>query len=219
MAGPSLMPIFTPVAPEFSLQSTFFSASDASSYTDTAVDLGRATPSRLIIVAISTKHNNSGQTISSVTVGGNALDPDIFRNNTGNSVNGQVAIYSGEIPTGTSGDVVVTFTGTMRCCMIGTYRAANLASNDLFDSDPASDIDDQNSMSLNIPAGGIAIGVCSHVSGSDSVTWSGLTEDDDETDSGSCSVASAGILAAETGRAISVTAGGGPSRYACASYG
>jgi hypothetical protein len=160
--------------------------------------------------------------MTSVTVGGNSLTEDIFYRNVGNTRNGHVGIYSATLASGADGDVVVTWTGPMLNTMIGTYRAANLASNSNFDFDPASDGDSQNSMSLNIPENGVAVGCNANiVITPTSVTWSGLTENDDQltAENEVLSVASAGILSAETGRAISVSAGGTPSRYVCASYG
>lgn len=210
-----------PPEPEFSKLATYFSDSNNNVYVRAALGLGDAVASRLIIVAIAGNSGSSSRTISSVTVGGNALNEDVFYSNSGNSRNGHVGIYSASLPSGSSGDVVVTWSGTMLNTMIGIYRAAYLASNSMFDFDPASDGDGQSSMSLNIPEDGVAVGCAAMVTGPSSATWSGLTEDDDRAtgEGESLSVASAGILSAETGRAITVSTGSDPSRYVCASYG
>jgi hypothetical protein len=99
-----------------------------------------------------------------------------------------------------------------------TYRAVNLKNNALFDfyTDGAS------SSSINIPPKGFAVGCAAHVSGGPPLAWTGLIEDIEHTTQYGevLSVASQGILPAQTGRFIQVSpGGGGPSRHAFASYG
>lgn len=217
MAGPALMPIFTPVTPSFRLVSTFWSDSNLTTYTDSSVSFGPAVASKKIIVTVAGNSGSSERLMSSITVGGNALSEDFFSRNIGNSRNGHVAIYSATLPSLTSGNVVVTWTGSMLNTLIGTYMATNLKSNALFDSDGGS----SSSMDLDIPQQGVAVGCLAYVTGPSSAVWTGLTEDDDRTTSEGegISVASAGILVAQAGRIISASSGSNPSRYACASYG
>lgn len=218
MAGPSLIPIFTPPTPSFNLLSNYWETANQSSYTDSSVNLGIEASGRFIVVAVSYLSGSNSRAITGITVGGSSLTEDIQNRNSGNSTNPCVAMFSGVISTGTSGDVVITLAGTVNNMMMSTYSAYNLVNNAVYDTDTASG--GTSTMSINIPTKGIALGAGGGNSAVSSCTWVGLDEDNDQDDGGGYrSTASAGPLLAETGRAIEPTPSTGSiGKYCCISY-
>ena len=149
------------------------SAADASSYTFSAVDLGAAAGDRYIIISCSAL--SSSRNITTVTIGGVAV--------TEFSITGidtfNIMGYA-NVPTGTTGDVVVTLDagGTSAGC--GLYRVTGLFST----TDDSQDHDaTAGSSTLNLTtvvAGTQTAFVIAHVmqvnSDSTSGTWTELTE-------------------------------------------
>lgn len=211
-----MLPSITPPFKEFSYLQSSLDTVDRSTYTFSSIDLGVPSSGRLIIVAIGANCGGTSQTITGVTIGGISATIDIQRVNSGNSQNGNATIASAIVPTGTSGDIVVTLTGAIMDCAISAYRAARLNSTSVYDTAPDSDIDSQYNMTVDVPSNGIVVATSCKITGGDS-TWTGVDENYD--DGSVHSHASRGSLPAATGYAVSVNAASDPSRYACASYG
>ena len=111
---------------------TTVDASDLTTYTFSSQNLGTAAPDRHIIVGVAARKGGSATTISSVTVGGvSATIVDQYSNSDSNSNISGIAIAS--VPTGTTGDIVVTFGAQMVRAVIAVYRATNLSSATEFD--------------------------------------------------------------------------------------
>ena len=144
-------------AKSFAVVDTDFSTTDLTTYTFSAQTLGEAHATRKIIVAIAGVSGATSRTISSVTVDGVTATAVITRINSGNSRNGHASIYIADVPSNTTGDVVVTWSGSMLNTMIGLYSAINFSSSTAHDSDPDSDIDDQNNMTVNVPDQGCVV--------------------------------------------------------------
>lgn len=149
--------------------------SDTNSYTFASQNLGTADAGRYIIVSIISRKATTSATISSVTIGG--VSATITKQVTNTASNTNVAgIAIANVPTGATGDIVVTLSATMLRCAIGVYRATGLASVTAYDSDSSTATDP--SVSLDVPIG-FAVGVgLSAVSGG-SASWTGLTENFD----------------------------------------
>lgn len=213
------VPTVVPGFKEFALTALAQQGSN-SVYTFEDMVIGAPAPGRLIIVTMSLTCGSTGRSVTDVTIGGNAATIDVMRVNTGNSLNGTVAVASLVVPTGTTADIVVTLSGTNTGNIdIAIYRANKLASTTVFDIAPDTDIDNQNSMSVNVPSQGIVVAVASKINDVDA-TWTGVTRDymDDSTGHVQTMASRRGI-AATTGYAVSIVTGQDPSRYACASYG
>lgn len=218
MAGPGLMPIFTPME-KFQL---LFSGSDSGQViTFEDVPFGHASAGRKIIVPIGATNGSSSMVLDSVTIGGVTADIDIQRNNGGNSRNGHTAVVSATVPSGTSGDIVVTWDGASSdVTVIAVVRAVGLASSSVHDIAPDSDDDEQFSMALAVPAKGLVVAASALIT--ESASWSagvdlilaaaGLGGD-------SCSVAWRKNIVQTASYSVESIEGGDPSRYACASYG
>lgn len=157
---------------------------DLSTYTFVGASLGTAAGDRKIVVTIHGRSTNpSTRTISSVTIAGVAATAAVSVSNT---IGDRAAVYVADVPTGTTGDIVVVFNDTMQKCIVGSYAMYGAGSST--PTATATDIASTYSQSLTIPAGGVAFAIAS-VQASASTTWAGLTEDFDsnissEVDSG-----------------------------------
>jgi hypothetical protein len=92
------------------------------------------------------------------------------------------------VPTGTSGDVVVTHSSWTTRCSIATYRAVGLKS--ATPSQLLTSTANDPTCALDIPANGFAIGATA-ARGTSSSSWSGLTEDFDTVSESAYSLSSA----------------------------
>jgi hypothetical protein len=174
-------------------------------YNFTTLSIGTAATNRYVL-AVVCANAAAALTISSVTIAGVAATP-IYDVNYGGGGTFRVAAYIALVPTGTTGDVDVTWSGSASNCQVGVWALYNL--NSIVALDTASDITTNSSPTLNVDTweGGVAIGV---TMGNVSATtvWTGLTEDFDQiTETVGFSGASASTVAAFP-RSISATLGG-----------
>ena len=110
---------------EFAYLST--STGDTSaSQTFSSVSFGDPSPTRRIYVAVNASSTTSGRTISSVTIGGVSATLVGKKDSTGSIGSGVSGIAVADVPSGTSGNVVVTFSGTLTTVKrIHVYRVIN----------------------------------------------------------------------------------------------
>ena len=172
----------------------------ASTKTFSALDIGTASADRIVIVALIGIPNAGTVTISSVTIGGVSAascctgigDTQAF-----------VEFWAATVPSGTTGDVAVTASGNMFNCFVGVWATTGLGSGTATASGTSTA--DPGSASLNISAGGIALGAGFNSNNAPNVTWSNLTEDFDSTQGGSRTYtgASQAFAAAQTGLSLS----------------
>lgn len=185
------------------LQSTN-SPSDLTTYTFSSQNLGTAASDRYIIVAVGARKSGATTSISSVTVAGITATQVIQQAN--NVTNTNIAgIYIAAVPTGTTGNVVVTFGAGMVRCAIDTYRATGINPTAF---DALASIAGNPSVALDIPANGGAIGFGATAAAT-SATWTGLTERSD-TSVETFSTFSGGSddgMSAETNRSVTITFG------------
>lgn len=94
----------------------------ASSYTFAGTAIGNAATNRIVIVAVSINSTEAQSTsISGVTIGGVAATRAVGMKG--------AAIYSRNVTTGTTADIVVNISGgTVNACVITVYRMVNAAS-------------------------------------------------------------------------------------------
>lgn len=180
------------------------STADTNSYTFSAQNLGTAAADRYIIVGPTARKATGSTTITGITVGGIAAT--ITRQRTHSASNVNVAgIALALVPTGTSGDVVVTFGATMVRSSIGLWRATGINPT-AFDSDDS--IAAAPTVNLDTPANGFAIGVAGTAANT-TATWTGLTEKFDAVAEASLCYtgASDSFVSANTGRTMTCTFG------------
>jgi len=148
---------------------------DLTTYTFSGQNFGTANTARYIIVSISGRAA-AARTISSVTIGGVSASA-VVSNPSADGTN-RAAIYVAAVPTGTSGDVVITWSAGMVRCQIGLYSALNI--NPTAESMGTSTADPLTS-NLAASAGSVQVAI-GHTDGTATATWSGtngLTEDFD----------------------------------------
>lgn len=175
------------------------STADASSYTFTSQNLGAAEATRCIIVTV-TSRRTGAPVLNSVTVAGQTAT--ILRQTATALVNNNIAaIALVSLPSGTSGNVVVTFSGTMLRCQISMYRATGINATPIdVDSD---NVNGDPTVNLDIPANGYALGVAA-TDASTTCAWTNLTEDFDTVLEGllTSTSAHAAFATAQTGLSI-----------------
>lgn len=152
------------------------STSDLTTYTYASQSLGTAAADRHIVIVTGARKAGAGFTLSSVTVGGvSATIVEQVTHNVTNSNTTGIAIAA--VPTGTTGDVVVTWsTGVLRN-WISVYRLDNL--DDPTSPLTATDTGANPSGAINTTEGDCALGGATSAAGA--TTWSGITEDVDTT--------------------------------------
>lgn len=150
-------------------------------HTFTSQAIGAADATRRVFVTVHTFEAGSGiATPTAVTIAGISATQHVFQEDGSVSV----SIWSAAVPTGTTGNIVITMDQTPNDIHIGVFRAINLV-NATFHDDAMDDVDPISSI-INIPANGILITACSNSSGTLAMTTGGATEvyDDEATDSG-----------------------------------
>lgn len=179
-------------------------------FTFSTQSFGTASAERLIAVGVGANTSN----ISSMTIGGIAATEIVTVAN----ANEGAEIWIAAVPTGATGDVVITFaTSVLRDVGISVwalYNASPTATNSGSDSDS-----DPATFDLDIAASGVAIAYLFHRANSATTyTWTNLTEDVDElveTDIYFQSAASAAFATAQTNLTITGDASQAGVRSPC----
>jgi hypothetical protein len=141
------------------------------SYNFVGCDFGPATATRRIIVVASPQRGaDVTANVTAMTIGGVTATKVIGFT----SGRFHVAIWMAAVPTGTSGDIVVT-TPTMERCAIAVYAADNLASDTPVSS--ASDGSTPQSVSLTTANPGFVIAGDNNAFGGGGYVWTGVVED------------------------------------------
>lgn len=134
-----------------------FSETAGTTHTQTA-DFGAADATRKIIVGfVSINQTNSSRDVSSVTIGGVTATQVAYRKSTNGTNVVLSAIYIANVPTGTSGNIVVTHTGSVATCSMTVLAGYNMNS-----SSPDATISSgtaNSNTNLTTVDGGVAIAV------------------------------------------------------------
>lgn len=176
-------------------------------------DVPPAGEKRYIVVATQNMNASDARTVNSVTIGGVAATEIIGRDAT----NTPGGVWIAEVPTGTSGTILITMSGDTDVVYAAVARVMNpenpLGSDAAALEHTSAVID----LSLNIPPGGAALAVTASQNAS-TTTWVGLSERDDRdvaTDEYVSAAASELIAAGGSPHTITATnADGTPSRFA-----
>lgn len=164
-----------------SLTDTYSFQAD-NTYTEVGASFGAADASRQIYVAISGLNDTSLDGIDSVTIGGVAatLAVEELRDSGGGAFFS--SIYYAAVPTGTSGDIVTTFTGDTIFAAVAVYRVINADAVAPIGSTASANVD-MGSVSANITPGNLSVTIGTAFVGADTsdedITWTNLTEDAD----------------------------------------
>ncbi len=187
---------------------TYTDTTDQTTYTFSGASIGTASGDRIVIVTIGSRANLA-RSISSVTIAGVTATAIATANDTSGGAD-IAAMYAAAVPTGTTGNIVVTFSAAMLRCAIGVFAMTGASG-----VTPHATMTD-NTISTGVftgtidcPANGAIVGTAfGSGNGSQAATWSGITEDFDtqpETTSNNVSAAHANFSTAQTGLTVSAT--------------
>lgn len=153
---------------------TVSSTTNLTTYTFSSASLGAEATDRVIIVAFGGTAGSS-KTISSVTIGGVAATLAVNANISWAITSG---IYYAAVPSGTTGDIVITFSGSMNQCVCNVFRMTGQSSNT-----PAATGSDTTGTTTSDPNCNVVTGdkvVAFSIGGDGSAcAWTGATEVDD----------------------------------------
>lgn len=181
--------------------------STLTTYTVTGASFGEEAFDRRIIVALGGA--NSTRTLTSVTIGGVTATINLQYTSSGD--NNRVAVATALVPTGTSGNIVVTWSGSQTNLGIGWWRVTGLKSNNAFATVSNDVATGSPTLTLNTIPGGFVIYVFG-ASGSAGSTWGAATERFDLTNTRS--VSGADILCTTTSTSITPNLNTGNSNRA-----
>jgi hypothetical protein len=169
-------PVSSVVPIDISYVDTATSTADLTTYTFSARSFGDAAADRVIAVGIVSRAT-AIRSITGVTIGG--VTATEISNGTGPNSGGatNTALFAALVPTGTTGDVVVTHSAGQARCAIAIHR---LIGADLGSATGAFNSDNNPSASINVVRGGAAIAI-SYSAANTSATWTGIDEDVDAT--------------------------------------
>ncbi|MPY72880.1 MAG: hypothetical protein GEU87_01335 [Alphaproteobacteria bacterium] len=169
-------PDFVPSSSPFELTDSGEDGANLTIYTFAAKAIGAADAGRVVAVSIHGRTGTSGKTILSVTIGGVAATQRVFAEGGPGTVRNQCAVWTANVPTGTTADVVVTWSAEVVTCAITVYR---LEISSETPTDTATDILDTAevlTLNLDVAAGGIIIAAATNGVAASSATWAGITE-------------------------------------------
>jgi len=190
---------------------------DRTTYTFTAEPIGTAAAGRRVFVAAQTVDNDNA-TIVSASIGG--VTATIHASAT--QVLASAVIFSAVVPTGTTADIVFTWSAEVFQALIGVWSAYDLIRSTPSDTATATGTTGPLSLNTDVEAGGILLAAASALSLT-TVDWTGLTEDYQVVGSGGGSNgfggASDDFADAETPQTVSVSfSGAGGSSGAAVSW-
>ena len=168
----SLIPIHAPFSsPDASITyvTSVHSGSGSTAYTYSAVSLSVVDATRKIVVSC---HAGFGtRTVSTLTVGG--ISATYVGRQSGGAYS--VELWEALVPTGASGNIVVTWSGAQNFCSIGVWAVYNAAATV---TTTAISTASPLSASVAVSAGGVSI-AAAHTSDAATATWTELTENYD----------------------------------------
>lgn len=191
-----------PITPTFI--TTVASTSGLTTYTFSTVSFGTANVNRWIIFGFAAEAAGA-RTLSSVTIGG------VSASTTFNSFTGTGTVCSGIawalVPTGTTGDIVVTLSGAALRCGGGVY-SASLTTSTPVDGGSNSGTNTSTSVTVTCEAGGIIIASECLNSNAHNQTWTNATEQYDGSIGGGNTGMSGAMASVATSGDVAVTAAG-----------
>lgn len=169
---PAVLPGITPIimagrAVTITFTDSVADASDLTTYTFSGRSLGVAAPDRTIVVG-AVGAGAAARTVSSVTVAGISATIQVQE---GSATGATTCLATALVPTGTTGDIVVTFSGGVVRAAIGIWRARDanvIVDTGTSTADPSTD-------TININAGGAVFGAAI-TNAASSYSWTNLTE-------------------------------------------
>jgi hypothetical protein len=209
--GSGVVIIRYPTPTAIAYQSSAIDVNNLTTYTFASQPIGIPAFNRYVLVGVTARSLITGVIITSMTIGGISA-PVVYQTDAG-TTNTMAGFAVALVPSGTTGNVVVTFNTPMVYASIGVWTLRNLLSTTpqatTFFTDP------NTGGTLNVPAGGVAVGVYGQNSGGGgALSWSaGLTSNyafNSVSDAPNFRSATGGMMATPTAiTPLTVTVGGG----------
>lgn len=164
--------------PTVAFKGTAYGTVNASSYTFSSKDFGTAAASRRIVVANSQSHLTANiNNPNACTIGG--VTATLVFASPPSTGSGSYQLWIAAVPTGTTGNIVISRAADMGFMGIAWWAVYDLSSSTAVDADKGSSFANPSSQTLTVSDGGIVIAFWR---GGSSVghTWTGPTEDFDQ---------------------------------------
>jgi len=163
-----------------------------SSFTFSSQALGAAAADRKLVVI--TGAGSSSATVSSMTIAGVSAELVIAKA----TAESHSEMWQADVPTGTSGDVVVNYSGSIHNTGIGIFRITGAGTGPTAPSDTASDSQaDPIALTITVPKNGVCIaGACDDSTSTH--TWAELTKVYSASASGGSRMHTGALLNSET---------------------
>ena len=176
-----LMPFFMPSAAAapvtYAFGASAWNVTNLTTYTFSSMALSTAATSRQIVVCIGGSGAGAPRSVSACTVGGVSASLVVAEQHSGGT-DYFTEIWVASVPTGTTGDVVVTCSSTMDFVGAGTFAIYDAA---IGASSTGSTETDAGNVSMTVPANGVIVGGTFSNSNTGGVTWTAnITEAYDE---------------------------------------
>ena len=181
LPGMQVYPLLNQPLPSVQYCTNASSTSDLTTYTFSSQSLCEPSGSRYIVVGIGGGSNDAGTStyaINSVTVGGVSASSVVSNKDTNVAPN-IAALWIAAVPSGTTGDVVVTFDRASSRAAIGVWALYNLNSATAVGTGGGASSDPQGA-NVNTSTDGIVIAYGFN-SGGGTASWTGVTENFDTT--------------------------------------
>jgi hypothetical protein len=180
---PGMFPAAAAAAPKTPFGITYVAtskdASTATTFTFTNHSIGAADSSRIVVVGLADA-GSGGNTISSVTIGGNSAAIAVQTSGTST----RVGIAYLAVPSGTTATIVATYSGSVSRCFVNVYSVVGAQNGTPFDTDgPAGGGTSSRSITIDAPIGGGVIAISTD-GNADDTTWTNATEDNDDISNG-----------------------------------
>jgi hypothetical protein len=146
--------------------------SNSTTYTFAAQNIGPAASDRVVVVTSESRGSGSSVTIVSVTIGG--ISATVYQRSNAAATSNISAIAFAVVPTGTTADVVITFSAGRLRCNIGVFSLAGASTTVNDDASDASTAT-SHTLSIAVNAGGAVFGSSNNASVKTS-TWTGIAE-------------------------------------------
>lgn len=186
-------------------------ATGSNPYTISSVNVGTAAANRTTVVFVGAEDGATVFTMSGMTIGGDSATELV---DDGGDQTGSSGFYAMENPSGTSEDIVITWSeqissGSSGSVYVCAWSVTGLISSTTTTATPLAlnRGSNNNSIALNsdVAAQAVVMAGCYNNNASQTATWSGLTEREDvAVSTGAMSAADYTATAAETNRAMSV---------------
>lgn len=152
------------------------SSTDQSSYSFTNQSFGAAETNRVVIAFCHGARQGTAQTISSATIGG--VSATILKQTPSGGTYTSTAIIGATVPTGTSGTVALTYSGSLFGCGISVMSLRNVQSLSAASSDSFSTTTSGTSINYDLTGsvGGIILAMGGTYSGDYTGTFSWATD-------------------------------------------